>query len=163
MLLHQPRLIPSWEWEVSTVSCLQQPCSATVVSCPWFLLWSQSSHFSLVSCCLLYFPELLSFPKNPAFSWCAPKRTASVLSFLPSVMIHAWFALVPTHYIFLAVQSLCPVLPQHWMNSVYLFIFSTSLLHCPAFASIHSNREHKGEDTLSLGLYWHIFPLGDLS
>ena len=74
MLLHQPRLIPSWEWEVSTVSCLQQPCSATVVSCPWFLLWSQSSHF--FSCFLLpsLFPRIIVFSKESCILMMCPKE-----------------------------------------------------------------------------------------
>lgn len=88
--------LPQWIWSKSQVSCCccqmllswlrllatlwmsdvhsvlsSQPCSAPVDSRLWLLLWSHSiSYFVfLFSCSLLFFPALLSFPKNPAFSW----------------------------------------------------------------------------------------------
>lgn len=54
----------------------RQPCSAPVDSCLWLLLCSQSAYlFFLFSCCLLFSPALLFFPKNPSFSSCAQSRT----------------------------------------------------------------------------------------
>lgn len=43
-----------------------------------------------------FFPALLSFQKNPAFSWCAGGWAASVLSCLPAVTFQASLAPGPT-------------------------------------------------------------------
>ena len=59
------------ETVMSRKSCPQQPRSAPVDSRLWLLLWSQSISDSifLFSCCLLFFPVLLSFSKNTVFSF----------------------------------------------------------------------------------------------
>ena len=88
----------SWqpcEGVTSTVSHPQEPCSAPVISSLWLLLWSDPSHiFFLFSYCLLFFPALLSFPKNPKFLWCAQSRT--VLSFMRPAIFQAYFSPGPT-------------------------------------------------------------------
>lgn len=96
--------------------------------------WSSSS------CCLLFFPPLLSFLKNPAFSWCARRKTASVLSLLSLVMFQVYLALGPTCSFFwwfrVHVELFC--------NTVFQrnpFLPPLSLLCCPTFASVHSNWE----------------------
>lgn len=60
-----------------------EPYLVPANSCKWLLLWSQSISILafLFSYCLPCFPALLSFPENPAFSYCAWSRTASVLFF----------------------------------------------------------------------------------
>ena len=87
-----------WHYEqvMSTTCCPQQPYSASVDSHLWPPVWSQSILYLvfLFSCCLLLFPALLSVLKNPAFSWCAQSRTASVLSFLPNKLEHIFYLLL---------------------------------------------------------------------
>lgn len=59
----------------------------------------QSTHliFDLsLSCRLLYFSALMSFPKPPASSWCAWRMRAPILSFLPPAVFQASFALGST-------------------------------------------------------------------
>lgn len=73
------RVLRSTEWTptpgnsgrvVSTTSRPQQPCPAPLDSGLWLCLWSQSilQLAFQFSCCLLFFPKLLSFPENAAFS-----------------------------------------------------------------------------------------------
>ena len=79
----------SYGWVMATVSCPQQPCSAPVDTCLWLVLCSQFTSYLvfLFTSSLLFFPALLSFPKNPAFLRCAQSRTVSVLSFLPPAIL----------------------------------------------------------------------------
>lgn len=74
-------------WEMPIMSCPPRPCPAPAPSRLWLLLWSHSISelISLLSCCLVFFPAL-SFLKNPASSWYASSRTASVLSCSPPAM-----------------------------------------------------------------------------
>ena len=59
------------------VSCPHQPCSAPADPL-WLLLWDQSSSLAFFfSGCLLFFPALLSFPKNTTFSQMESRMTAS--------------------------------------------------------------------------------------
>lgn len=60
---------------MSTNSCPQQTCSISIDSCsfrrlPMAFLWTKTSSYliSHFCCCLLFFQELFSFPKNPAFT-----------------------------------------------------------------------------------------------
>lgn len=54
------------EWMMSIISCPQQPCSPSIDSYLWLLLWSQFISFVgfIFSCCLLFFTALL-FAKEP--------------------------------------------------------------------------------------------------
>ena len=66
-----------WLCPLCPVSCLQQPCSAPADPL-WLLLWDQSSSLAFFfSGCLLFFPALLSFPKNTTFSQMESRMTAS--------------------------------------------------------------------------------------
>lgn len=85
--------LDSWrpcDGAMSIMFCPQQSCSLPVDLGLWLLLWSQSiSYLSLLSLLHVFFPAWLSFPKIPAFSWCAQSKTASVLSVLPLGMFPA--------------------------------------------------------------------------
>lgn len=82
--------------------------SAPVDSCLWLLSWSHSISYLVFSfsCCLLLFPILLSFPKNPAFSLYAWSRTACFV-ILASSSISDLICSRTHVFIFLAVQGVC--------------------------------------------------------
>ena len=98
-VLHEMYVICHWvgsdswwlyEWGMSTVSCSRQPFSSfRLMPVASFM---KSINLYLVfffSCYFLFFPALLSFPKNPPLPWRADSRRASVLPFLPPVMFQA--------------------------------------------------------------------------
>lgn len=72
-----------YEGVMSTVSCLQPPCSAPGHSRLWLLLGSQFVSYvvSLFSCCLLFFLASLSFLKNAAFVMCPKQDSFSFIIF----------------------------------------------------------------------------------
>ena len=114
-----------YEWVMLTSHCPQQPCSASVDSWLWLLLWSQCSPY------LALLPS--AFPsKNPAFSVCAWSRTALVMSFLPLTILQAQFALGPTCSLSwwsrVSVELSSKMMFQ--MNQHFLSVlFTTQLLH----------------------------------
>lgn len=69
----------SWwphEWVMAAMSRPLQPFSASVASCLWLPLWSQSIISVLVflfSCYLQFFPALLSFSKESCLLMRCPK------------------------------------------------------------------------------------------
>lgn len=88
-----------WPYErvKSTLSCAQQPSSASIDSCLRIFFFMNSFHLMLslpLFLLLSIFTVLLcSLPptKNPAFLWCTQSRKASVLSPLSPSMFQAFF------------------------------------------------------------------------
>lgn len=139
------RLPVTLKWATPTMaSPQQQPRAALADLRLCLLLWSLSISrlVFLFSRCLLFAPEPLSFPKNPAFSWCAWSRTASVLSFLP-----------PTTFKYLLRDTLVhpsagPGYPRSSLSCCTIFQVNqlfppSSLLHCLTFGSSDSNWEYE--------------------
>ena len=139
-----------YEWVRSTMPCPQQPCSAPVDSCLWLPLWSQSMSYLvfLISCCLLLFPVLLSFPTNSAFSWCAQSMTASVLRFLPPAVVQTWFVLGPTCSSF-------------WQSRVSIELSSSTIVQMQQLFSCLDGKlepyKESGGKQAEKGRDWHLF------
>ena len=135
---------PWWPhgWVLSTVSCsaaLLSPCTLRPVASFMEPVCLMSD--LLFSCYLLYVPSLLSFPKNSAFSWCAWSKIALVFHFCLWLCFSLNFLKDPlvclsgsTGYLVEVSPTLC----FKWINFLPI-----SLLHCPVFTSVHSNREHE--------------------
>lgn len=106
------------EWVMFTISCPEQPCSAPVDSCNGFFYGVNSSQFDLHFFLLpLFFPSLLFFSKNPAFSWCAHSRTFLVWSFLPPVMFQGLICSGTHLFILVAVHGIL----QHYISNKSIF------------------------------------------
>lgn len=104
-------------------------------------LWSPLESWSILCLVFLFsfslqpFLALLSFPKNPAFSWCALSRTA----FLPSEALFALWPICSTFWQSIVSKK---ALLQH--HTVYVTNhFSVSFLYSSASTSIHGEWKYK--------------------
>ena len=155
----------SWgccEWLTSIVPCPQQPCLAPADSSPRLLLGNHPSHTWSPSfpAAFSFSPALLSFPKNLPSHDVSKYNSFSIVLFCLQESV--WLICSETcWFIFLVVQGLPRALSTtaFQKNQFFFPVFFT----VPTFTCVHSNQECEVVDDLSLGLYWYMFVLGDLS
>lgn len=111
--------VNEWCSQSSVLTALLSSCRLMLVAS--FMSESISYLIFLFSCCCYFFPALLSFPKNPAFSWYAWGRTASVLSFLSVVTFQAELAPGPIIFLVIVIQGIHKALFWHYFKWINFF------------------------------------------